>query len=122
MRETYVEDIATGNKKDRKRSYTLGEKAKPGENHRDAIIRGVREELNVAGELLVLDAAKSSREESSPSFPGLLTRYVEQKFNIILSSAQFNPDGYIEEQKKKRIRFEWEAATKTRDEIMSVTA
>lgn len=122
LRETYVEDKATGAKKDRQRSYSLGEKAKPGETHREAIIRGIREELGVTGELAVFDAAKSAREEQSPSFPGLLTRYEEQKFNVALTADQFIPTGYVEEQKKKCIRFEWEATTKTRDEIMAVTA
>ncbi len=108
LREKYVENLSTGDKKDRKRSYAVGEKAKPGESHRDAMIRGIREELQIRTTFGIAEISRDVRTEISASFPDLNTRYDERRFNVVLNAEQFNQDGYIETRDGKRIVFAWE--------------
>lgn len=96
LKESHQISRKDGKRTERKRPYSVGEKAKPGETLRESAIRGIREELKIIGDFTILDREKSIREEDSPSFPGLLTRYIDQRFDAILNAEQYKPDGYVE--------------------------
>lgn len=110
LREVYQEDLASKVKKTRQRDYSVGEKAKPGENHLQAAVRGVREELQIEGNFAIVPAEKNVRLEESPTFPGLRTRYDDQKFTAILNALQYRIDGYEELRAGKKNVFRWESA------------
>ncbi len=122
LREEYVQDKIKGEKTDRKRPYSIGEKAIGDETHQQAIVRGVREELGVDGEVATKLASKDVREEKSASFPGMTTQYQEERFNVLLADSQYRPEGYTENGAKKIIHFIWEATKQTRSAILAVGA
>jgi hypothetical protein len=96
----------------RERRRDLGqavlEKIKPDEDPKEAMIRGVKEELGIEGDLEMLDKGTEEKYVMSPSYPGLQSQYVRFKFEITLDDNQFNPDGYIENQADKSTYFIWE--------------
>ncbi len=96
-----------GRERKRDSKVSVGEKAKPGETPRNAIVRGIREELGVQGNFGLVDSTSSMREEHSPSFPGLLTRYNEHHFLAFLHDGQFKAEGYVEEADDKTTYFTW---------------
>ncbi len=120
LREEYAEDKINHKRDDRKRPYSIGEKAIGDETHYQAIVRGVREELGIEGEFVVRPASTDEREETSNSFPGMTTRYKEQRFNVVLNDKQYRPEGYTEDGEKKLLHFIWEAAQKTRSSILAL--
>ena len=81
---------------------------KPNENPREAMLRGVKEELGIDGEINLTETEVGEKLIISPSYPGLQSQYVTYKFEAILNVKQFNPDGYIEEQSDKTTYFTWE--------------
>jgi hypothetical protein len=96
--------------RERKRpSKGVAEKMKPGEDPRAAIIRGIREELGVEGELEVLEKGIEERLALSASYPGLKTEYIHYLFEVILNDDQFKSDGYTEVQSDKTTYFVWES-------------
>lgn len=96
--------------RERKRDYghAVSEKIKPGEDPEIAMVRGIREELGIGGEI---DYKKTMEDEIvrlSSSYPGLLTNYIRYEFEVILNEDQFKPEGYKEEQEKINTYFIWE--------------
>jgi hypothetical protein len=93
----------------RKKDSSVSEKMKIGENPIQSLIRGIDEELGVS-----LNESQLSREEDlkeeefSQSFPGLMTRYKGHNFTCFFNDSQYNPKGYIENQKDKSTYFVWE--------------
>ncbi len=122
LREEYAEDKIKGRREDRKRPYSIGEKAIGDETHYQAIERGVREELGVEGDLIIRPASKDVREETSSSFPGMTTRYQEERFNVVLAGSQYRAEGYTEDGPKKILHFIWEATQQTRSAILAIGA
>lgn len=110
LREAYQEDLITKAKKVRPRDYSVGEKAKPGETHLQAAVRGLREELQIEGNFALIPAEKNIRIEESPTFAGLRTRYDDQKFTAILNALQYRTNGYEEVRAGKKNVFHWELA------------
>lgn len=95
--------------RERRRDYghAVSEKMKPGEDPKDAIVRGIQEELGIDG---VIDPQKTWEDEKislSRSYPGLVSNYIRYEFEVILDEDQFKPDGYIEEQEKMNTYFIW---------------
>ena len=84
------------------------EKMKLGEDPKSAIIRGIREELGINGEITLTQTGVEEEKIASPSYPGLKAHYVFYKFQVILTDKQFNADGYIENQPDKSTYFIWE--------------
>jgi len=97
-----------GRERRRDLGQAVSEKMKPGEEPKEAIIRGVQEELGISGEVLLEDVATNEQTITSPSYPGLKSQYINYKFKATLNDAQFKPNGYIEEQTDKSTYFIWE--------------
>jgi hypothetical protein len=81
---------------------------KPGENPKEAMVRGIAEELEIEGEINLTKIDTDEKLITSPSYPGLQSQYVTHKFEVALNEQQFNPDGYKEEQSDKSTYFIWE--------------
>jgi len=88
----------------------VSEKIRPNESPKNAMIRGIREELGLGGEIKLIEAGTEEETLISPSYPGLPSKYVRHKFKIMLNDEQFNLEGYIEEQPDKSTYFVWEEA------------
>ena len=101
-----------GFKDGRERRRDLGqavfEKMKPDEDPKEAMTRGIREELGVEGEIILTEVGTVEQLLSSPSYPGLQSQYIRHKFEILLKDEQFKPEGYVEEQSDKSTYFVWE--------------
>lgn len=96
----------------RERKRDLGqavlEKMKSNEEPKDAMIRGIREELGIKGEIYLTKTGTEEQLLSSPSYPNLVSQYIRHKFEATLNDQQFKADGYIEEQEDKNTYFVWE--------------
>jgi hypothetical protein len=93
----------------KKMPYSLAEKFKTGEDHKNVVIRGAKEELD-----LTIDESQISYynervfiEESSQDYPGLKTEHTGYEYLIILNEDQYKPEGYIEKQADKSVYFGW---------------
>jgi hypothetical protein len=99
-------------KRDHLKDISLAEKVAPGEDPKDALVRGIDEELGITGEIQINgEPTLEEKQVESPSFPGLNTQYKVHKFNLTIGADSFNPDGYQEEQTDKTTYFVWEEAT-----------
>jgi hypothetical protein len=96
----------------RERQRDLGaavcEKIKVDEDPKDAMIRGIEEELGITGEIALSETGTNIQQINSPSYPGLESVYSHHKFQVTLTDGQFNPDGYVENQSDKSTYFVWE--------------
>ena len=97
-----------GRERRRDLGNAISEKMKPDENPRKAMARGIAEELNIAGEIILTEMGTDEHLITSPSYPGLQSQYVTYKFQVTLNDQQFNPNGYIENQSDKSTYFVWE--------------
>jgi hypothetical protein len=100
--------FADGRERRRTVPHSVSEKAKPNEDPNDGIIRGLREELGIKGEIALTPMEISTKRLSSRSYPGLQSQYVTHAYEVILTDEQYNPNGYIEVQEDKTTYFVWE--------------
>ena len=96
-----------GRERRRDLGQAISEKVKLNENIEDAMVRGIREELGISGEIVLTKIGTDKQEVVSQSYPGLQSKYIRHKFQVILSDEQFNSDGYIEEQSDLSTYFVW---------------
>jgi len=97
-----------GRERRRDLGQAVSEKMKPNEDPKDAMIRGIQEELGISGEIALTETGTDVQQVISPSYPGLDSKYIRHKFQTTLTDEQFNPDGYVEEQSDKSTYFIWE--------------
>lgn len=97
-----------GRERRRDLGQAVSEKMKPDEDPKDAMIRGVQEELGISGETTLTETGTDVQRVTSPSYPGLESEYILHKFQTILADEQFDPEGYVEEQSDKNTYFVWE--------------
>lgn len=83
------------------------EKKRPDENSKQAMIRGIQEELGLLGGINLEQTDMYHKIEDSDSYPGLNTDSTLYMFDSILTQEQFSPDGYIEEQSDIITYFTW---------------
>lgn len=96
--------------RERRRDYghAVSEKMQIDEDPGVAMIRGIREELGIEGDIDLKKTVADEKRISSPSYPGLNSHYIRYGFEVLLNEEQFNIDGYVEEQEDKRTYFVWE--------------
>ena len=86
--------------KERERGFDfVSERFKAGEEPVEAAKRGLGEELNMKGEIDLETGEVEESERTSPSYPGLKSKYLTYCFNLNLSESQYNKEGYIEPDK-----------------------
>jgi hypothetical protein len=77
----------------RSRNLLPSEKMKPGESYTDAVLRCLKEELDIDREYVTIIADSYRQEQKkllSPSYPGLLTQYTFHRVDVV---AEGLPDG-----------------------------
>ena len=104
--------FADGRERKRDLGQAVSEKMKPDEDPTEAMIRGIREELGISGDVVISYHGESQRTLLSPSYPGLVPRYLNHKFTVFLQDEQFNPYGYVEKQSDKSTYFVWQQIPK----------
>lgn len=97
-----------GRERRRDLGNAVSEKMKPDENPKEAMARGIAEELGIEGGVSLTETGTDEHFIESPSYPGLQSQYVTYKFQVTLNDQQFNPDGYVENQSDKSTYFVWE--------------
>jgi len=101
-----------GRERQRDFDQAVSEKMKPDEDPKNAMIRGIQEELGIIGEINLTEVGIDEQIITSPSYPGLQSQYIRHKFRAELNDSQFNPKGYVEEQSDKSTYFIWEKVDK----------
>ena len=93
----------------RKMDASVAEKLdKNDKNLVSAVIRGIKEELDVdINESQISDNGKNRKVIDSMSYPGLNSIIDLFKYTVILNESQYNPDGYVENQEDKSTYFKW---------------
>lgn len=86
--------------------WGLSEKLKPNEDPHEGAIRAMKEELGIENCSIQFDSTEKEEKES-PSYPGLVTRYLKTNFLARVWNEDFNPEGYVEEQADKSTYFVW---------------
>lgn len=89
---------------------SVWEKMQPGESSADAVMRAIQEELGIIlseNQLPAWYTIENPPRTQSPSYPWIQNESSIISTTITLNDAQYNPDGYIEKQKKKNTYFQW---------------
>jgi hypothetical protein len=97
-----------GRVRERNLSGSVSEKMKPGEDPRDAIARGIQEELGINTSIDSSNMRTEITQMFSQSYPNLTTKFTSFTFDVQLTAEQFVPDGYREVQADKTTFFVWE--------------
>lgn len=87
--------------------HSMAEKFKHGEDPVPALIRGMEEELGIKLNKNQFAFYNKDRFENNGDYPGIRSYHNGYYYFIVLNDEQFNPDGYIENQKDKTIYFVW---------------
>lgn len=107
----YLEEVSQVFKDGRSRTrnllHSMAEKMRSDEDPVEVMIRGVKEELGIAGDLNLEIGQTREELRASPSYPGLLTRYTMHSFIITLTNQQYNPEGYVETKPEMTTYFKW---------------
>lgn len=102
------QEFNDGRVRKRKMPTSVAEKMTFGESPTVAAIRGIKEELGIIISASQLkDKSELVYSGSSMSYPGLIAKYKGHEFTCFITKSQFNPDGYIEVQKRKKTFFKW---------------
>lgn len=86
----------------------LSEKMKPGEDPVASAKRALAEELGIQDETKIESLGIREEIKTSPSYPGLTTKYLLFEMLTQLPESAFNPDGYVEHQEDKSTYFVWQ--------------
>ena len=97
-----------GRERKRNLGRAVSEKIKLAEIPAEAVIRGIQEELGIAGAINWVEEGTTEETIDSPSYPGLTSRYVSHQFRVQLNDEQFKPEGYMESQANMTTYFLWE--------------
>ncbi len=97
-----------GRERVRKLEQAVAEKIRPNETPQDAMVRGLREELGLMGEIVIKEKGIKKKIRPSISYPGLKSHVTCYIFEVTLSEHQFRPEGYTEKQDDKITYFSWE--------------
>lgn len=94
----------------RHRNYDqpIAEKMKPGEDPKEAMLRCLREELDLTGDCDLKQIEQYQKKYESQSYPSLESQYIAYRFAVVLNDEQFQEAGYQEEQDDKTTYFVWE--------------
>ena len=88
--------------------WGISEKLQPGEDLQIAVVRAMAEELGIKTSQFsfMTDPCHEVEEKESPSYPGLLTRYITYSATAYLDYDAVR-DTYVEVQEDKKTVFVW---------------
>ena len=87
--------------------YSMAEKFKFGEDHEEALIRGMEEELGIVVNGNQCFFYNKLRFQDNGDFPGLESYHNGYSYLVLLNEEQYKEEGYIEHQSDKDIYFTW---------------
>jgi len=87
--------------------YSMAEKFKFGEDHEEALIRGMEEELGIVVNENQCFFYNKVRFRDDGDFPGLESYHNGYSYLVLLNEKQYKEEGYIEHQSDKDIYFVW---------------
>jgi len=96
-----------GHERVRNDLVSMGEKMNPGENPEDAMHRALREELKIEGLQSVIERPTIVEEIPSGSYPGIFSKHIRYRYDVVLQEKDFKPEGYVEVQPDKTTYFIW---------------
>jgi hypothetical protein len=100
--------FSDGRERRRNLGAAVSEKMHPNEAPAEGMVRGLREELGLAGPIALTEDGTTQETLDSPSYPGLRSRYTRHQFTVMLNSGQYQSEGYIETQTDTKTYFIWE--------------
>lgn len=86
---------------------SMAEKFKSGEDQYEALIRGLKEELNIEMEKNQFIYYNKETIEENGDYPGIRSYHTGYYYMGFLTKDQFKAEGYIEHQKDKDMYFVW---------------
>ena len=87
--------------------YSAAEKFKSGEDPKEVIVRGMKEELDLDITKDQFTFYNKKEIENNDDYPGIKSFHIGHEFLVVLNDDQYNPDGYIERQSDKDVYFTW---------------
>lgn len=87
--------------------YSAAEKFKTGEDPKEVIVRGMKEELNLEISTNQFTFYNKVKMGEDGDYPGINSFHTGYEFLVILNDEQYTPEGYIERQKDKDVYFTW---------------
>ena len=104
------QEFKDGRTRIRKLDTSLAEKLTSNEKFNEkSVYRALKEELKISSK--GISSVKPDKEfielKDSMSYPNLKTKFIFKKFVVNLTSESYDPNGYIENQKKKSTYFKW---------------
>jgi len=97
--------------------YSAAEKFKAGEDPKEVVIRGMKEEIGVdisIGQFIFYNRIEN---DNSDDYPGIKSFNIGYEFLVVLTDDQYNPDGYIERQSDKDVYFEWRKVSSIKESM-----
>jgi len=103
------QEFADGRVRRRPDVASVSEKLTSGEDPEEALVRALKEELDVEGQVArIIPLEMMSEQVPSPSYPGLISQCTIFPYRVWLTKQQFRPEGYVEHQPDKTTYFRWE--------------
>ncbi len=87
--------------------YSAAEKFKSGEDPKEVIVRGMKEELDLDITTDQFVFYNKKEIENNDDYPGIKSFHIGYEFLVILNESQFKEEGYIERQSDKDVYFTW---------------
>jgi len=87
--------------------YSAAEKFKSGEDPKEVIVRGMKEELNLDITKDQFAFYNKKEIENNDDYPGVKSYHIGHEFLVVLNDDQFKKEGYIERQADKDVYFTW---------------
>ena len=92
--------------------YSAAEKFKAGEDPKEVIVRGMKEELDLDISTDQFTFYNKVEMSEDGDYPGIKSFHTGHEFLVILNDSQYNLEGYIERQKDKDVYFTWKPVSK----------
>ena len=92
--------------------YSAAEKFKSGEDPKEVIVRGMKEELNLDITKDQFAFYNKKEIENNDDYPGIKSFHIGYEFLVVLNDDQFLESGYIERQADKDVYFTWRPVEK----------
>lgn len=86
--------------------WGLSEKLNLNEDPYQGAVRAMKEELGIENCSIHFDST-DEEEKESPSYPGLVTRYIRTNYSARVWNEDYKPEGYVEIQSDKSTYFVW---------------
>jgi len=97
-----------GSERRRTLPTSIGEKARPDEDMEAGVRRAIAEELGIHEYVRLTDNGSATLVRYSQTYGGMPTEMHMRYAEVEIVSADFRPEGYVEEQAEKSIYFVWE--------------